>query len=768
MRHLTKALLTTTALVVIAGSATAQSTMTDVTPEDPQADMVEEIVVTAQKQTVSLRDTPASVAVISSESLEAAGVSTLDDIGKTVPSLSALPSTASLRPRFTIRGVSTDVLGIGAPSGVAVMIDGVTLSPESLAARQLTDIQNVEVLRGPQSTLGGRTASIGVVNIVTRKPSQNFQGSASVTATDDNELRATAFVTGPITDTLAYSLSGFSARTEFPTRNLTTGDNDESQAWGVRGKLLYQPTENLDITLAGNFVHTKDTGAFASYIGVDPTALFRGTVPYATALPGITPSVGNFDYRTITEPFQDVDDQLYSLTIDYRLGGFTLSSITAHQAETRLLIQDLYFQAADFVAINTSNAFRYNNTHSFDLDISGISQEFKIVSPDLGFARFVAGVYYDQVESGYQFDRRSFGFNPLLFSANRTPDNKTYAAYARVDWSLGDTTSLITGLRLNHDVIAYTYQLQTAQQNGPNLVQFTRTDSSDTNTVVGDITLKQELGPRANGYGTYSRGYKPEIYNLDGAVTATNVFVPVGRETVDSFELGFKGDLLDRRLTLNLAGFYSRYKDFQVQSLDFSNPLGATTFDVRNASEASTRGLELDGTVRPGRGFTGTFSAAVVRSQFDSFPGAVCYSGQTTATGCITAGGASAQDLSGVTLPRSPKFKFNFGIDQVINLGPDYLLTLGANYNYQSDINFDPNHSPRAIQEAYGILNLSVGLAPSSEAYSVTLFVNNVADERYVSNITDLSGRWGNKSAVVGAYGRDAQRYVGIRLNANF
>lgn len=733
----------------------------------PSSDDID-IVVTAQKRTVSLRESPVSVAVISSESLQKAGISTLDDMGKSVPSLTALPSGTTLRPSFTMRGISTDVLGIGAPGGVAVMIDGVTIAPESLIAKQLSDIQNVEVLRGPQSTLGGRTASIGVINIVTRKPSDRLQGEMSFTATTDNEFRGSAFLAGPLTDNLSFSLSGFAGKTQFLTRNLTTGKHDQSASQGIRGKLLFQPTENLDITLAGTFVHSRDKGSFQAYINVDPTAQFRGFVPQSIALPGITPQAGNTDYATITTPGQNVKDQLYSLTFDYRLGGFTLSSITARQSEKRYLRQDLYNVAADWVSILTGGAYSFNNIQTFDLDIKGVSQEFKVVSPDMGFARFIAGLYYDQQKSDYQFDRRTFGFAPLLFSARRPPNNKTYAAYARADWKITDSTTLITGLRVNRDKIAYTYELQTAQQTGPNLVQFVRSDSSSKSTWVGDVTLKQEIADRANVYGTYSRGYKPEIWNLDGAVTPTNTFVPVDREKVDSFELGLKGDFLDRLLTLNVAAFYSRYSNFQVQSLDFSNPLGATTFDVRNAARATTRGVEVDGVLRPMQDLTVNFSGAWVKSRFDSFLGAVCYSGQTAAQGCITTNGVSSQDLSGVSLPRSPRWKFNVGIDQKVDLNADWELALGATFNYQSKINFDPNHSPRAVQDAYGILNLSAGLTPKDGHYSVTLFVNNVTDKSYVSNITDLSGRWGTKSAVSGWYSRDAHRYAGIRLGASF
>ncbi|TPG54579.1 TonB-dependent receptor [Sphingomonas glacialis] len=729
----------------------------------------DDIVVTAQKQTTSLRESPVSVAVVTSDSLRKSGVTTLDDMGKTVPSLTALPSNSTLRPSFAIRGVSTDVLSIGTPSGVAVMVDGVTIAPESFAAKQLSDVQNVEVLRGPQSTLGGRSASIGVINIVTRKPNANrLEGNVSATATTDNEYRGSGFITGPITKGVSFALSGFAGKTTFLTRNLTTGKHDTSASEGVRGKLLLQPTDNLDITLAATYVHTKDDGAFQAYIGVAPTAQFRGIIAQSAALPGITAQRGNTDYATITTPGQDVKDQLYSMTVDWRVGDFTLSSITAHQAEKRFYRQDLYIEAADFVKVVSGGTNTFNNIQTSDLDISGYSQEFKVASPDLGIARFIAGLYFDQQKSGFQFDRKTFGFNPLLFSAYRPPNNKTYAAYARVNWKLTEGTTLITGLRINRDVIAYTYQKQIAQPNGPNLIDFTRSDSSSKNTLVGDATLKQQIGRRANIYATYSRGYKPEIWNLDGAVTPTNTFKPVGREKVNSFELGMKGDFFDRFLTLNVAAFYTKYNNFQVQSLDYSNPLGATTFDVRNAAAATTRGVEVDGTLRPAAGLNITFSGAYVNSHFNDFKGAVCYSGQTAAQGCTTVNGASSQDLSGVDLPRSPHWKFNAAVDKTLDLSTDWGLDLNATFNYQSKTNFDPNHSPRAVQAGYGILNLSAGLNNQNGRYSITAFVNNVTNKSYVSNITDYSGRWGNQAAITGWYSRDAHRYGGIRVGAKF
>ncbi|NBC35829.1 TonB-dependent receptor [Novosphingobium sp. FSY-8] len=732
---------------------------------DAPANGETEIVVTAQKRTENLRDTPSAVAVVAPVQLTKSGVTTIDDLGKAVPSLVAQPATSTLRPFYTLRGVSTAVVTVGSPSGVAVMLDGVTLAPESLAARQLSDIASVEVLRGPQSTLGGRAASIGVVNIVTRKPTSTLQGQASATITTDNEYRAQAFVSGPLSDTIGFTVSAFGSHTEFLSRNLTTGKHDYADNYGIRGKLQFTPFDGLKVTLSGNYVDTRDVGAFQAYTYVDSSALFRGTYTQGAALPGITPKAQNADYATIHTPGQRSKDQLYSLTAEYRVGKFTLTSLSAYSKEKRDLRYDVYLQMVDWASLRTAGANSWDNTQRSQLDITGFNQEFRFASDDLGFVRVLGGVYYDYSKTAFQFDRPAFG-TPIPFGAYRVAENNSYAAYIRADWKLTPSTTVITGLRYNHDKVGYLYQLQYNTTPASSTVGFTRAGSESFNTLVGDITVKQDIADRVNVYAKYSRGYKPKVYNLDGTFTASNTITPVNKEQVDGFELGLKGDFLDRRLTLAVAGFYTVYRNFQVQSVDPT--ASVPTFQMTNAGKASTRGVEVDATIRPGAGFTVNFAGAYTDARYDSFVGANCYSGQTAAQGCVTVGSSSFQDLSGKRLPTAPMWKFTAGVDKRIALDDELNLTLGGVMTYQSSIAYSSNWNPGSVQTAYALLNLSVGVASKSERWSVTAFVNNVTDQHYLSNISDVGGRWGNKPVFTGWYGRDAARYAGLRLESKF
>jgi iron complex outermembrane receptor protein len=752
-------------ILALPGAATAQTS----TSEKAEG-QIQEVVVTAQKRKENLREAPVSAVVMTADSLVKSGVQTLDDVGKLVPSLVAAPTGGSLRAGFTMRGISTTVQTIGAPSGTAVMIDGVTLAPESMAAKQLSDIANLEVLRGPQATLGGRTASTGVINIVTRTPEAEFSGKVGVTFTDDRQRRADAFVTGPLMESLKFSLSGYDGKTYFPTKNLTTGQFDSEKASGMRGKLLFTPVKDLDVTLTASNSDMDSRGTFQTYILVDPATKYRGFIPNAASLPGVVPGADNFNYAVRNQPSTVANDKLYSLVANYKAGDWTFSSITARQEEDRTLVADVHNQASDWASLLTNGKYSWDMSQTSIVSVRTTSQEFKVISPQIGIVNVLAGAYYGHDETGYDFVRASFGIpaGPSPFSANREADTKTTALYGRATWTLTPALSLITGLRANRDQIGYLYNLRYTTTPASASVPFTRTGSASQNTNVGDANLRYTINPNLMTYVSYSRGYKPAIWNLDGAITATNEVMPVNKENVDAIELGMKGVFLNRRLTLSAALFNTTYTDFQVQTFDPISP--SATFALSNAGKARTRGVELDGRAVLPADFRLNASLAYIDARFIDYAAATCYTAQTVAQGCVAAvNGSKYQSLSGTTLPNAPKWKVNFGLDKTVQMeSMPFDLKLSANYNYQTAVNFDPNGNPIAVQGAYGIANLNATLLDRSGKYDVSFFVNNALDRHYVAGMTDQGSRWGNLAALTGWRSRDSQRYMGIRLNAYF
>jgi iron complex outermembrane receptor protein len=261
----------------------------------------------------------------------------ISDLNRLVPSV-MLSGSINGRVPTGMRGISSvsNEGTIGLSSGVAIMIDGVPVPSDSRAGNNLDDAQNVEVLKGPQATLGGRTAAAGVINVVTRRPSDVLTGGISAMGTDDDEYRLNGFIAGPISDDVQYSLAAYYTTRDFPIKNLTLGKTTNQDVYGARGKLLFKPSENLDITLMARYGRDNSEGANFVYTHTTPGAyLLLGTALPPFGLPGnpanswigasqpVVPLgiTANFDNQSYTSPISGsskVKDTDYSLDLQYR------------------------------------------------------------------------------------------------------------------------------------------------------------------------------------------------------------------------------------------------------------------------------------------------------------------------------------------------------------------------------------------------------------------------------------------------------------------
>src|SRR5882672_5450274 len=236
------------AVLALAGASKGSSALADTSAENVTE--LEEIVITAQKRTEKLQDVPVSAMVVSAQALANANVADLSDLNNLVPSVQ-LNGTINGRVPTGVRGISSvsNEQTVGISSGVAINIDGVPVPSDSFDANNAAGIQNVEVLLGPQSTLGGRTAASGLINLTTRGPSDTLQGFAATTVTDDNEYRVEGFLSGPLSSRVDGSVSAYKSTVQYPITNLFTGDKTTQDVSGARAKLLWKITDNIDVTL---------------------------------------------------------------------------------------------------------------------------------------------------------------------------------------------------------------------------------------------------------------------------------------------------------------------------------------------------------------------------------------------------------------------------------------------------------------------------------------------------------------------------------------
>lgn len=775
--------------------------------------VLEEITITAQKRTEKLEDVPVSASVVSSEALETANVGDIADLNNVVPSIN-LNATINGRVPMGVRGISSNAneATVGLASGVAIMIDGVPVPSDSFAGNQLEDIKSVEVLKGPQITLGGRTASAGVINIVTRGPSDHLTASFSATATDDMERRINGFIAGPISDTVQYSVSAYSNTRDYPIKNLYYDQSTNQKNDGVRGKLLFKPNESLDITLAADYQKSRSRGFNFVYLYVTPgSQLFIGAGPnfgptpspgppftsQAALLPGITPGWDNKYYSSpVDDAGQTTKDTDGSLTINYQIGDLTLGSTTAYQHETAHQVQDLFAVNNYTFTMLTGGALPFDNRQRLDLDSKQLSEELKLVSPtDWNFS-YVVGVFYSDAQVSLRH-RRSLV--PALTNYTVTPVTKTYDVYGRSTWKILPSTSLVTGLRYNIDKLSYTFNQVDYQIDpfpSPSAGAHYSQGSDTSSAVVGDISLQQQLAENSMVYITAARGYAPKAYNTSLGLASNAEQKPVGQMHIDHFELGTKGTYLDGRFRINASLFDTVYKDYQLQS--YSALAGAISppLILSSVGKAETRGFELDAAFAATTHLTLTGSLALIDAKFKDYPNAPCWGGVELPSGPAgtpaenwnktgapisqqrlvdstchidASTGQFIQDVSGKTMPNSPKVKGTVGVEDTIPLGgSDHELVLGGSYAYRSKAQMLPDQNPQAVQGAFGLVNAHVTFQESAGKYGLTVFGNNLTDHHYAGDVEDFwTGPWGS-NAVIMQPARDSFRYFGVRVNASF
>ena len=756
----------------------------------PQADVLEEVVITAQKRTERLEDVTVSAQVISADALANADVADLSDLNKLSPSVQ-LNGTINGRVPTGVRGVSSvsNEGTVGISSGVLVTVDGIPVPSDSIAANNVAGIQNVEILMGPQSTLGGRTAASGEINLITRGPTDTLQGNVTLLATDDNEKRLDAFISGPLSSAVDGSLSVYGSRTSYPITNLQFDSKTTQEVSGVRAKLLFKLTDDLDVTLVGHAENTVGHGFNFVYNYITPgnDLLFTpGPFTQAALLPGITPSWKNLDYASpVTDAGADHHDIDYSVIINQRFaGGYTLTSTTAYSQENQHQVQDLFAVDEFFFNVLCGGCNVFLNTQEQTTSVQQTMEELKLVSPvDLPVSWVVGGFYSDVTV--HELELRTLP--PALLDVNDKPTTQTLDAYGRATWKLNDSNSLVTGLRYNHDEISLYYD-QLGQ--APYVSPIYTNDSNASNTLVGDIAFKHQFAPESMGYVSYSRGYSPSAYNTAATLPLPSQLVagqppmncnatasclsaispPVGEEHIDSFEIGSKGTYFNHTLTLNADLFYTIYHPYQIQSFAYAPGVLTPPLALTAVGKAETRGAELDAKWLATPTTLLGFNISYIDAYFADYKNAPCYGLQTLAEGCTpgVAGATPSQNVTGDTMPNSPKVKFVASAEQRLPLGGiPWELVFGGTYTYRSSAQMLPDQNPYSIQSAFGLLNLYGAINSTNGKYSARLFVNNVTNHVYYTDVEDFwSGPW-NGNAVIGQPARDAQRYAGIKLSAS-
>ncbi|MEM1133250.1 MAG: TonB-dependent receptor [Pseudomonadota bacterium] len=430
------------------------------------------IIVTASKRETTLQELPVSVSVTSQDTIDQAQIRDIIDLQTVAPSLRVSQLQSSTNTTFIIRGFGNGANNIGIEPSVGVFIDGVFRSRSAAQIGDLVNVNRVEVLRGPQSTLFGKNASAGVISVVTREPQFEFGGNFEATYGNFDQVVLRGDLTGPITDTLAFSVDANYNRRDgfFDIVNLNEDINDRNR-WGTRGQLLWEPTEDLKFRLIGDYSSIDEACCFAGNIVAGPT------VPAIFAVGGaVDPEnlFGGNQFLNIV-PENEVDSYGFSLQTDWTTGPFTITNITSWRRLDAAERQDVDFTSADIVQ------------EIADQQIETFTTEFRIASDFDGPFNFLLGGFYfsedisedSQLITGadgrqffelvggaatgdptFTFNAAEFGlglpqnsiFTPgLLTDESFSLDNTSFSIFGTVDFEVTDRLTLTAGFNYTED-----------------------------------------------------------------------------------------------------------------------------------------------------------------------------------------------------------------------------------------------------------------------------------------------------------------------------
>jgi iron complex outermembrane receptor protein len=725
-----------------------------------------EIIVTAQKREENLQKVPAAVSVVSAEQLDQRGVVNLTSLQQLVPSLNFKDSATTLDSSVFLRGVGTINFSIAAEPSVGFVVDGVTYARSGEAFGDLYDIERIEVLRGPQGTLFGKNASAGVINVVTKRPGNEFGGYIEGTATTDDEYKVRGAIDVPMGEGLAGRFTANYGRWDGNVRNITLNKQVNGyERWGVRGLIVAEPSDALTFTLIGDY-RKQNSECCAEVIGTAPAGVLAGSLAGVNLAGDETRQIRQNTLTRTKETSWGL-----SLQADLDVGGAgTLTSITAYRKYRNFGIRDGDFIDTVYTAAGGNQLDDYGPQPS-----KTFTQEVRLSSPGNQKLEYVIGGFYYNAKQQRTFQRDDIvcsattlpAVTPSLFpcapgsSTLRFPSAvgtfgstiENYAAYGNLTFHVADAFRLIAGARYTHDnVSAFNRRTPASNGGGPGLANpganyNLKTSNDDFSFRAG---VQFDVLDNLMTYATYSQGYKGPAFNVffnqnDGQLA------PIAAETADAYEVGAKFKTHDGSFTLNTALFYAKYDNFQANSFVVLN--GSTVTQLTNAGQVSTRGVEIESLIRPTRNFTVTAGLSYTDAHIDKFN--------------IPAG-ATGSTRQGERLPLAPEWKGNIGATWKIETGGFANIELGSQVSLTSDqvssLEANPVTRQAITVDGYMIVDANIAFVDPNGVWRVNLFGRNLTDESYAT----LIGSGGPGGAYRYLLPRDVDRYFGVNLRLNY
>ncbi|MGD9823859.1 TonB-dependent receptor [Desulfobacter sp.] len=633
------------------------------------------VVVTAQKQEILAKDTPAGISVVDAQILDEQNIRTTEEMTRLVPNL--FFKTATSGDAFVSRGISTIDTSLYSPMGF--YIDDVAFPLSYMQSQYLFDIDRIEVLRGPQSTLYGQNSSSGVIHMVTAPQGNEARARVLLEAGSYDAFTAGAMVGGAIKkDTLFYTVSALKSVTDGYMENTrldsdTASDND---SFTGRASLRYTPGEDLDMTLALDGTDREK--------GLDDLRYLDGASATDT-------------YKVLNNQVSEADQNSLgqSLNIKYACHGMDLVSVTSHQDFNRQHTMDSDRSAS---ALGVSH---------IDIDRESWTQELRLSSSSGGFfSSWLLGAYAstERLDNNWELDHvRAALANTRVTEA----DTDRLALFGRISKDLTEKLTALAGLRLDH-ASASGSQVYT-RSTGTTLYARDITDTE----LLPMASLSWKFSPATMGYLTFSTGWMAGGYDLYSATDQVNfAYDP---EYTRNYEAGIKTAFFDNRLRADLSVFYTDITDKQIREEVADGSIG--TWKITNAANAHTQGVELEVRALPSRGLEIFGALGYTQAEIDDWTGTL---------------NGTARDYSGSTLPWAPDLTASAGFSYTHESG----WYGSANVFWAGRQYFDAANTLE--DDGYALVNLKAGYRWGR--WDIAVWCKNLFDQEYAQKMVESAG----------------------------
>ncbi len=721
------------------------------------------IIVTARRRQETAQAVPLAISVIQGDSIEATGNFNVVKLQSLAPTLTVYTSN----PRNT----AVNIRGLGVPfgltsdgfeQGVGIYVDDVYNARVAAATFDFLDVEQVEVLRGPQGSLYGKNTTAGAINITTNQPTFVFEGRAELTVGNLDFVQAKAALSGPLSDKVAVRLAGAFTSRRGTIFNVTSNQwINEQDNIGLRAQLLFTPADSVSITLSGDYSkqNPECCGTVFVRTGLTQRALARQYDALAELQNYTVVSRNPFDRLTDIDASLSAGNKIggASLRVKWDPGKGTLTSVTAWRFWDWKPENDRDFTGLPIVARSQNPSQQNQYSQEFRYNYSADKLDFVIGL--FGFKQRIDTQGTEQqgaAASGWNL-AGALALDPSVLSgltaSNRQFLGSTSAAlYGQVSWKLTDALTVQPGIRVNYDKKEGFYSRVVTNGDGTQLscpqpagtIGAARCGVYQPQTsapTVGDwnfsydFNVNYKLASDVLAYATYAKSFKTVGINQNGLPSdaAGNPILSAGvirSESVNHFEVGLKTQFWDRKATFNLTAFRTEIKDYQATVTN--GQLGVLRGYLANAGKVRSQGIEADFKIRAGDRFSAYANAAYTDAKYVQFVDAPCppelAGGTTVAAGQTpsapgTPGGLSPANcnISGQRLPGVSKWALSYGAEfntPLTLLGKDGKVYLGVDGNYRTDFSSNPSASAYTNVAGYALTNFRIGLrTPGFDIY---------------------------------------------------